>query len=111
MVEEKQENRKKRIDVKEIKPQLGKMPFNTLYSDYTRLQYNFAGFKFTFNVVCDSKEEGVPVLEPQVAVCLSAEHALQVFDVLSGLLGKYQKKYGAIRSEPHLEETLEKPKS
>jgi len=111
MAEEKQGKPEERIDLNS-EPQFVKSPFDTLYSDYTNVQYNFAGFKFTFNILLGKTKEGAPILDPQVSVCLSAEHALQLAQVLSNMLREYQKKNGAIRPEPdHSKESQEKAKS
>jgi len=99
MADEKQGKPEGKIDLS-LKPELQKRAFDTLYSDFTHLGFNYAGFKFTFNVVFDRTEEGAAIIEPQATVCVSPEHAFQIHMLLSGQLREYQEKYGPIRTEP-----------
>ena len=70
-----------------------------VYADYTNLTLSYTGFRFLFSVAVEKTEERA-ILSPQAAVCMSAEHALQVYRLMESQLELYQKQYGQIRELP-----------
>ena len=74
--------------------------FETFYSDYTHVSYNFAGICFTFSVIKGNDSH----LEQQVAVSMSPEHATQVHELLGRYLKEYEDKFGPIRPSPDFKE-------
>ena len=85
--------------VKQAEVISGQMPCPVVYADWTALTSSYTGFRFLFSVALDKSKESV-TLTPQSAVCMSAEHALQVYRLMGRQIELYEKRYGQIRELP-----------
>jgi len=83
----------------EVKPpEFGKNDFQTFYADYTHISYNLAGMRFVFSSISGTEQGRKPYLEGQAAVCMSPEHAVQIYVLLGNHLKEYEEKFGPIRT-------------
>ncbi len=86
-------------------PEFGVNDFQTVYSDYTYMNYNLAGVRFVFSSISGTEQGRKPYLEAQVAVCMSAEHTLQMYELMGEQLKEYEDKFGPIRRGPSQQRT------
>lgn len=73
--------------------------FTTIYTDDTGMTMNPAGIKLFFGNITEANE-GKVFVEQDVCVCMSAEHAYNLHEMLERQLDKFQKTFGAIRTIP-----------
>jgi len=105
-MKDKEKRQQKVTDKPTVVPQLERIRsshFITVYSDDTAMAVNPLGMKLFFGNIADVKE-GKVVIEQEVCVCMSPEHAYNLQQLLERQLEKYQKTFGPLRAMP---ETVE----